>query len=205
MHPNPIFRTSASPQDIDFLRERAFGTLAINGQEEPLTSHIPFLLSKDATGIELHLVRSNPIARASETKVPAVLTCLGPDGYVSPDWYGVDDQVPTWNYVAVRVKGTLERLPQDELHPMLDRLSAHFEEQLPKRPWTSAKMQDETMKRFLRMILPYRLSNLEIEGTWKLNQNKEAAARLAASDQISSGIGTELEHLAEMMRGLKES
>jgi len=58
--------------------------------------------------VHAHLVRSNPIAqclRAGERK--AVLAVSGPDAYVSPDWYArMPDQVPTWNYVAVHLRGT---------------------------------------------------------------------------------------------------
>jgi transcriptional regulator len=33
--------------------------------------------------------------------VPSTLIVNGVDGYISPDWYGIDGQVPTWNYVTV--------------------------------------------------------------------------------------------------------
>jgi len=71
----------------------------------------------------------------------------GPDGYVSPDWYEVPDQVPTWNYVAVHLRGTLERLPQDQMHAMLDMQSAHFEDQLaPKPPFNQNKPDDVRLR-----------------------------------------------------------
>ena len=50
---------------------------------------------------------------------PAVLAVIGPDGYISPDWYGtheqVPDQVPTWNYIAVHLRGILHPLPAQAL------------------------------------------------------------------------------------------
>jgi len=200
MHPNPVFRTQATPQDIDLLRTRAFGTLALNGVRHPLTAHIPFRLNAEATELELHLVRSNPIVPVVKTTSPAVLTCLGSDGYVSPDWYEVDDQVPTWNYVAVRVTGTLERLRQEELRGVLDRLSTHLEDQLPKPNWTTEKMTPNALERMMRMIVPFRMTDLQIDGTWKLNQNKEDNVRLDAAGQIAGSVGSELETLAELMK-----
>ena len=59
----------------------------------------------------------------------------GPDSYISPDWYEVPDQVPTWNYVAVHLTGTLELRPQEELLDLLDRQSALFEARV--RPETA--------------------------------------------------------------------
>ena len=69
------------------------------------------------------------------------LSCLGPDAYISPDWYGTPDQVPTWNYLAVEAEGPLRRLDEDELTQLLDDLSAEHEARLaPKPAWTRAKM-----------------------------------------------------------------
>ncbi|PTX57861.1 PaiB family negative transcriptional regulator [Litoreibacter ponti] len=203
MHPNPAFRTAPDVRNIGFARERGFGTLAVNGDDGPLTSHIPFLLEEDGSHAELHLVRSNPIARASKEPQKAAITVTGPDSYISPDWYGVADQVPTWNYVAVRLSGFLTAMPQDTLHPMLDRLSAHFEEHLlPKQPWHTSKMTPDVMERMMRMIQPFHFAVTAIEGTWKLGQNKPDAVRVAAAQQVTGyGIGNDTQTLAALMLG----
>lgn len=206
MHPNPIFRGTPEARNLDFARERGFGTLTVCAEAGPLLAHIPFLLNPDGTSAELHLVRSNPIARLVQDPVPAVIAVTGPDGYISPDWYGVDDQVPTWNYVAVHLRGRLHPLPADTLHAMLDRLSAHFEETLaPKRPWTTDKMSPGTMERMMRAILPYRFDVSEVQGTWKLNQNKTVEARTGAADHAAAyGIGQETALLSALMRAVDD-
>lgn len=203
MHPNPAFRTEDAARNIAFARERAFGTLAINGEDGPLTAHVPLLLDPSGAQAELHLVRSNPIARAVQDATPCVMTIMGPDSYISPDWYGVIDQVPTWNYVAVRLRGTLCPTPHADMRGVLDRLSAHFETLLlPKRPWTAAKMSDGVMDKMMRAILPYRLDVTQIEGTWKLGQNKPDEVRKAGADGVAAyGQGLEIATLAALMRG----
>lgn len=199
MHPNPAFRQAPQSRHLAFARARGFGTLAVNAANGPLLSHIPFLIGDDGASADLHLVRSNPIARLGA--VDAVISVTGPDGYVSPDWYGVADQVPTWNYVAVHLRGRLEPLKHDLMRDMLDRQSAHFEKQLhPKPPWTTDKMTPGVMDRMMRAILPFRLHISDVTGTWKLSQNKDDAVRLAAADQVESGVGTELAELARLMR-----
>jgi len=202
MHPNPVFHTETEARNISFVRDRAFGTLAINGDDGPLTSHVPILLSEDGTSAELHLVRSNPIARTLDGPIPAVFTILGPDSYISPDWYGIDDQVPTWNYIAIRLTGMLSLRPIAELRPILDRLSAHFETRLhPKPPWMSDKMSDGVMERMMRSIIPLHFAVTDIAGTWKLNQNKAVETRLNAAKHVeTSGIGAGVETIASMMR-----
>ena len=64
MHPNPAFRQEPRDRNVAFARARGFGVLTINGPDGPLAAHIPFLLNEDASLAELHLARSNPIARA---------------------------------------------------------------------------------------------------------------------------------------------
>lgn len=205
MHPNPAFRQDPDSRNIGFARERGFGTLAINAEDGPLTAHIPFLLDEDGKGAELHLVRSNPIARTCSEPLKAAITVTGPDSYISPDWYGVLDQVPTWNYVAVRLTGTLRPLPQDQLHALLDRLAAHFETHLrPKPPWTSDKMSDGVMERMMRQIQPFQFEVEQIHGTWKLGQNKPDDARINAAAHVAGyGIGNDTQTLSALMRGAK--
>ena len=202
MHPNPAFRAEDRARHIAFARQRAFGVLAISTDSAPQISHVPFLLNEGGTIAELHLVRSNPIVRVLKQSQPARIAVSGPDGYVSPDWYGIEDQVPTWNYVAVHLTGELEMRPQHELRGVLDRQAAYFEDQLlPKPPWTASKMSNDVLQRFLRMIVPCRLHITEIDGTWKLNQNKPESARLSAAERIAEdGIGAELQTLSGLMQ-----
>ncbi len=208
MHPNPAFRQTPTERNLAFARSRGFGTLAVNAADPatggPLLSHIPFLISDDGRSVELHLVRSNPIVALLARPQHAVIAVTGPEGYISPDWYGVPDQVPTWNYVAVHLRGTLELLPQEDLHALLDRLSAHFEAELaPKKPWVSSKMTEGVMDRMMRMIVPFRLTLAEVNGTWKLSQNKSAPARLGAADGVAAR-GPETLRLSALMRAAEE-
>jgi transcriptional regulator len=198
MHPNPAFRQTPRDRNIAFARARGFGILSVNGPDGPLAAHVPFLLNDDASFADLHLARSNAIVRGG-LPAPALLAVSGPDAYISPDWYGpqtlVPDQVPTWNYIAVHLRGVLEPLPDDALRPHVDALSAEHEGRITgKRPWTSAKMTEGAMPRMMRMILPFRFRVLSVDGTWKLNQNKppevraRAAAALAEGDSAAQAI-----------------
>lgn len=197
MHPNPTFRKTAQTEALSFARTRGFGTLATTALD---FAHIPFLLNAEGTEARLHLARSNPIARACTSPLAVKLIVNGPDGYISPDWYGLDDQVPTWNYVAVHLTGTLHPLPPETLPEMLAAQSAAFEDYIPgKTPWTMDKMSEDTTSRFLRMILPFRLAVETIDSTFKLNQNKPDEARHRAARAVTQGFGMDLDQLSDLM------
>jgi predicted FMN-binding regulatory protein PaiB len=104
MHPNPAFRQMPADRNLAFARDRGFGLLALNGPDGPLAAHVPFLIAPDGASLDLHLARSNAVARAA-LPAPALLAVGGPDGYISPDWYGLPDQVPTWHHVAAHPRG----------------------------------------------------------------------------------------------------
>ena len=195
MHPNPIFRAVPEASALAMATARGFGQLAVNGPAGPLAAHIPFEIG--AGLVHLHLARSNAVA-------PAVLIVSGPDAYISPDWYGADDQVPTWNYTAVHLRGMLEPLPLEALRPHLERMSALFEGRLaPKPAWTMAKMSAAAITRLTRMILPFRLTIDTVEATEKLGQNKTAAQRLGAAEGVEgTGIGMDPHQIAAMMRAV---
>ncbi len=203
MHPNPAFRGADARTNLAQAAARGFGVLAVNGTNGPLLAHVPFVLAKDGRTAALHLVRSNPIWRALGAPLAAVIAITGPDGYISPDWYGVPDQVPTWNYVAVHLRGRLEAQPAEALPAHLDALAANFEARLaPKPPWTADKMTLGVRARMQRMIAPCRLHIDTVDGTWKLGQNKGADARRAAADGIgAAGLGQETQALAALMIG----
>ena len=202
MHPNPVYRSRRDALNLRFVRDRGFGTLLLNGDSVPMVSHVPLLVSDDGQSADLHLVRSNPIARTVEDPVPAIIAVTGPDSYISPDWYGVPDQVPTWNYVAVHLRGTLVPLAPEDMHAMLDRQSAWYETRLaPKPAWKTDKMTPDVLDRMMRQILPFRFDIVAVDGTWKLGQNKPDAVRLAAAGMVAGGgIGLETGDLADLMR-----
>ncbi|WP_300587964.1 FMN-binding negative transcriptional regulator [Marivita sp.] len=198
MHPNPAFRRVDAAQSLALVRARSFGILVAQGAEGPLASHIPFMLSDDGSVVEFHLVRNSAMARAIADGAPVRLIVDGPEGYISPDWYGVADQVPTWNYVAVHLVGEARLSDEDGFRDLLDRLSAHFEARLlPKKPWTSDKMAEGVMERMMRGIVPCVMRVSDLQSTWKLGQNKTEDARAGAAKGLE-GQGNAA--LANLMR-----
>lgn len=208
MHPSPVFRQTLREKNLAFARERGFGVLAVVGADSdgPLLSHIPFLVTEDGSAAHAHLARPNPILQwLAEGERPAVLAVGGPDGYISPDWYEADPGlVPTWNYVAVHLRGRLRLRPEEALRKHLDELAAQFEQRLlPKPPWRTSKVPERQLQALMRAILPVELEIETVDGTWKLNQNRPDAARINAAGHVeSSGLGAETALLARLMRNL---
>lgn len=202
MHPNQVYRRVDQATNLAFAQNRGFGTLSVNGDDGPLVSHVPFVLGKDGATLNAHLVRSNPILKTIGKPTNAVMVVSGPDGYISPDWYGDKDQVPTWNYVAVHLRGVLRGLEAADLRAHLDQLSGSFEARLlPKSQWKTGKMTPDVLAKMMKMIVPVQMVISHVDGTWKLNQNKTDAVRLSAADHINrEGFGQSVGELSDLMR-----
>ncbi len=186
MHPNPAYRGVDAARNLDFAREVSFGVLTMAGPDGPLVSHLPFVFNEAGDRFGAHIVRSNPIWKAlRDGPVKAVMVVSGPHGYISPDWYGVEDQVPTWNYVAVHLRGEVRLLADEDLRPHVDALSGQFEARLTPKPiWLTDKVDPDTLSRMMRMIAPIEMVVSDVQGTWKLAQPKSEAARLGAADGL---------------------
>lgn len=167
----------------DFIREVAFCTIFV---PQPAVVHVPVLVRNDES-LLFHVARNNRAAAYLDGS-KALLSCLGPDAYISPDWHQNRDQVPTWNYVAVEAEGRLRQLSTDELAQLLDDLSEEQESLLaPKPPWTREKMTPGVFDKLLRVIIGYEMVVEDLRGTRKLSQNKSVTDRTSVAMGVAAG------------------
>lgn len=199
MHPAPAFHWTDRPAIRDFVRAQPFGALFAATPDGPRVAHVPVVWEGDDT-LAFHLGRGNALVRHL-AGASALFTALGPDSYISPDWYGLgNDQVPTWNYAAVELEGTITRMGDAGLRAHLDQLGAENEALLPKQPWTFDKADPAYVAKLLRGIAGFRLSVVTWRGTFKMNQNKPPEARLAAAAALDA-IGRR--SVAALMRAVQ--
>lgn len=188
MYLNPAFKIDTA-EALPILTERAFGLFVVpTAAEAPFGVHVPFLVEENADGglrIDLHVARANPIHSHIGDGCKALLAYSGPDAYVSPDWYGSENQVPSWLYAAVHVTGTATIQPADDHLAHVDRLARQFENRLaPKRPWTSDKMSAKKRAAMLTAIVAVRLDVEAVHAQKKLVQHKS----LAEQEGAASGL-----------------
>ena len=180
MHPNRVFDWQDRDAMLAFVRDVAFCTICVDG---PAVVHAPVVVA-GSDRLRFHISRANRAAAALDG-ARALVSCLGPEAYISPDWYGTPDQVPTWNYLAVEAEGPLRRLDETELARLLDDLGAEHEPRLaPKPAWTRGKMSPGRFEAMLKAIVGYELTIEALRGTRKLGQNKKEAERLGAVEGL---------------------
>lgn len=163
------------PEDIRaFVREHAFGLLISNGPKAPLATHLPLELLRDTGGewiLEGHMAKANPqwkqIGEGSE------VLCIfnGPHAYVSSSWY-LEEEVPTWNYMAVHLSGTWSLQSEEALRGSLKRLVDRYEAD-SEHP-VSMEGFSKPVLRQIRGIVGFQIRIQRMEAAFKLSQGREA-------------------------------
>lgn len=183
MHPNPKFAWRDEAAMRAFVTQNAFALITIALDGKPASAQAPLLIAPDGS-VRFHLSRANPLALVLEG-APVLASVVGSQFYVSPDWYGTADQVPTWNYRMVEIEGTARRLDDQELREQIDGLSAVHETRLaPKPAWSSTKMDQARLDAMIRAIVGFGIDAPRFSGTVKMGQNRSDAEAAGAIEAL---------------------
>ena len=190
MHPNAAFRPNRSPDEDRALLEAlideiGFGMVFAATPDGPRVAHTPLQWTGGGI-VHFHLARGNALTRHLDG-MTALVAINGPEGYVSPRWYADRAQVPTWNYVALELEGTVRRLDQDGLTGLLEALVARQEARVEGgTAWTMAKMPETKLRQMLTGIVGFGMEVQAWRPTFKLSQNKSADERARVADGLDA-------------------
>jgi transcriptional regulator len=183
MHPNRKFHIEDREAMAALVRELGFGILFVSTPDGPRAVHVPVLIDDDC--LRFHVSRGNAVHGTLAAGADALFVASGPHAYISPEWYGLEDRVPTWNYVAVELEGPVRALDAEALIRLVDDLSAEQEARLaPKPPWTRAKMSEGRFEGLLKAIAGFEMRVADWRGTAKVDQDKPQEVR----DRIAEAL-----------------
>lgn len=172
----------------------------------PIVTHLPFLFDNKRNVLRAHFARANPHAAHIEGR-EHLAVFRGPYAYISPDWYGeTENDVPTWNYLAVHVRGR-GRVETDDVKvdAFLADLSAHEERRRPDldrggKIWTLGKIAPKDHARMRRAIVAFEIDIAKVEAKAKLSQNKPAEAVAGVIEALERSGSQMSEAVARAMK-----
>ncbi|TMR04953.1 FMN-binding negative transcriptional regulator [Actinomadura soli] len=169
----------------ELVRGNPLALAVINGgdAEGPFATHLPVIPDPaahpdwpgDLEGATLlgHMNRMNPHWEALETGAAILLTFSGPHAYVSPALYEVTPAAPTWNFTAVHVRGTVQKIESVEETLEVVRSTALAFEADFGAGWD----QSESLGYFRRIVTgvgAFRVTVTSAKGMFKLSQEQPA-------------------------------
>jgi transcriptional regulator len=184
------------------VREAGAGMLVVETPEGLKSVFVPVVVSDDRATILTHVAKANSWWRSLKDGDEVLALFLVASAYVSPSNYpsrvekpGV---VPTWNYVAAEVRGSL-RVHSDPqwLGQQVRLVTDQFEaERSPK--WSVDDSTASYMDAQIKAIVGIEIEVVAITGKAKLSQNRPAVDRDSVRDNFAKGTATERNVAARM-------
>jgi transcriptional regulator len=169
----------ASPDDVaQALSRSGAADLVTSGPGGLAVTVLPLVHVPERAALVGHVARANEHWRHADG-CPAVAILRGPDGYVSPSWYPSKAAhgrvVPTWDYLAVHVHGTVTvhddpAWVEDAVRRLTERHEAGR-----AAPWSVDDAPRAFVESQLRAIVGIELSVRRIDAKAKLSQNRPPA------------------------------
>lgn len=187
MRPNPDYELDDVDAIRALVRENPWATIVSFVPGGGLVvSHYPILLDEDAEGIVLLSHVGRPDERLHELGAHEVVVIIyGPQGYVSPSWYGTSPAVPTWNFVTAHLHGTPEILSDEENLQVLERLVDHFENPLPEPYLMNRTLENaDYAARIVHGTVGFRMRVTRVEAKEKMSQDKPVEVIDRVIDQL---------------------
>jgi transcriptional regulator len=193
----------------DLIETHPFGLLISTGEDGLLANGLPFLLQRSVGPkgrLQAHIARANPQWKGLDGQ-EVLVVFQGPLTYVTPAFYETKREtgkvVPTWNYAMVQARG-IACLRDDpawldtQIAALTDRHEASRAE-----PWEVSDAPRPYIEAQLRGIVGIDIDIRQIEGKWKVSQNRPVADRLG----VAQGLAEAHPEMAALVRrygGLQE-
>lgn len=181
-----------------FVEHHPFGILVDQIPSRLWAVHIPFEweIRHGKDYLVGHIARANPLGQHWKEERNVMAIFQGPHTYISSSWYK-EEEVPTWDYLAVHIYGTLRTLNEKETMASLKRL-VHRHESEEENPIDLEQFSASTMKQ-VRGVIGFEMEITESHGVAKLSQTRpedheEIRARLKKrGDEQSQQIADEIQ------------
>jgi transcriptional regulator len=186
----------------DLIEAHPFGLLISTGAEGILANGLPFLLQRgsgDKGRLQAHIARANPQWAGLDGQ-EVLVVFQGPLTYVTPGFYETKREtgkvVPTWNYAMVQARG-VARVQADtawldtQIAALTDRHEATQAE-----PWEVSDAPRPYIEAQLRGIVGIEIDIRELEGKWKVSQNRPEGDRLG----VAQGLAEAHPEMAALVR-----
>jgi transcriptional regulator len=205
MYQPPHFREDDLGVQHALIRAHPLGLLITSGASGLIANSVPFHLDAEAAErgvLRLHLARANGQWRDIAAGASVLAVFQGANSYITPSWYQTKAEtgkvVPTWNYAVVQARGPA-RVVEDAgwLLSQINAITGKHEGQRD-RPWSVGDAPDDFIRAQLKGIIGVEIEIAEIEGKWKVSQNRPIADR----EGVARGLGemAEQDEMQELVR-----
>ncbi len=171
------FFAERDPREIrSMIGRHGLATLVSHNESKGLqATAVPALFDPDdGSGRRMiaHMAKANDHWRAIADGDSVLMIFQGPDAYVSPRLYEVEEDVPTWNYSAVQIHGRLTHArTADENMRVLEHTVEHFE-RLLGTGWRMSDIGSGTVDMYAGGTASFSIDVTSVNAAHKMSQDK---------------------------------
>lgn len=192
------FEQNDKEKSIAFMQAFNFALLISVKEESPIATHLPFVIEErnDEIVLVAHLSKANEQWKTFADK-ELLVVFSEPHAYISPTLYEKQQNVPTWNYVAVHAYGKIKILESDEeklqvLHKQMQTFEASYIEQFKS-------LDRKYIDGLLKGIVAFEMLVTKLQSKEKLSQNKTTNERENIKQHLQESDDTTHQTLGKMM------
>jgi transcriptional regulator len=192
------FEQKDRKKSIAFMNAYNFAIVISVKEDIPIATHLPFVVEERENEIVLisHMSKANEQWKTISEKDVLVIFSE-PHAYISPSLYEQQQNVPTWNYVAVHAYGKMILQNSDEeklnvLHKQMQFFEAGFIEQFNT-------LDKKYIDGLLKGIVAFEITVTKLQAKEKLNQNKSEKDRLNVKKHLTESEDSLKQALGDMM------
>jgi len=206
MHIPKKFQQHDIEQLQELIREYSFATLVTLTSTGLDANHLPILLTEinGKNVLQGHIAKANPLWKTSINQSEVLVIFNGPNCYISPNHYPTKIEtgkaVPTWNYIAVHVKGVMSFVHDESwLKTMIDNLTLQHESR-QTTPWSTSDAPQAYIQKMLTAIVGLEIEITSIVGQWKLSQNQPDVNKLGVVAGLLAEEEKQSQKVAELVK-----
>lgn len=187
-----------------FMRAHSFAALVGHVDGRLFATHLPLVVAERGDELLLrgHVAKNNPQAKSLAAGSELMVIFQGPHAYVSPSLYESRQSVPTWNYTAVHAYGVARLLPQEvDKVMLLEEMMAAYEPAY-RAQWEA--LSETYRQDMLCGIVAFEVKVTQLEGKYKLSQNRPLADRQRIAEALCSHPDPTVSGVADYMKHIEK-
>jgi transcriptional regulator len=199
----PSFNKFEDQQEaIAFMQRYSFATIITVKDGVPTATHLPFLVKQKDDKIILlsHFAKANPQS-ADIINNNALVIFIEPHAYISPKNYEKEQNVPTWNYLAVHAYGKCAVLESEQEKAALLKEMIQFYETDYLKQWDS--LPNNYKQKMMKGIVAFEMVVDDLQAKAKLSQNRTPKEQENIVHQLNNAQSSTEKDIAEYMKSLK--
>ncbi len=193
------FEETDKVKTVAFMQQFPFATIINVHNDMPVATHLPFVVEERSDKVYLysHFAKANEQWQQLD-KTNTLVIFAEPHAYISPRHYDHEQNVPTWNYIAIHAYGKARLIEDDAGKLELLAKTIQCFESTYQQQWES--LTDKYKTGMLKGIVGFEIEVTDLQAKYKLSQNRTVTEKEKIINELSQSMDSNATGIAKEMK-----